>query len=603
MPSFFRKNIVLRPSSILLSFVALTLCTATFGAPARAAVLRKALNAATALPSVNTQSGPVVGTTVQNMKAWEGIPFAAPPTGALRWEPPQPPAKWTTPRQATTFSSECPQAPSFFGIGSTNEDCLYLNVFAPPNATANSHLPVMVWFYGGAFIEGGADLYDPDKLVAQNVIVVTTNYRLGPFGFLATPQLDAEPHLHINYGLMDQQAALRWVRANIAAFGGDTSNTTIFGESAGGLSVFSQILSPLVTGLFQHAIIESGAYDIQFPTQAAAEQTGSAFASAVGCGTSTACLRALPASTILAQEPTTFSATTAQTVPSVDGTLIPEAPETALIAGSYNHVPLIQGTNHDEFRLFTALAFDLFGGAPLTAAEYPTATSETLSAAGLGADTQAVLAEYPLANFSSPDVAYSTWTTDSVFSTGAFLTDGIFTLEEPLFGYEFADPNPPQNFLPPVSFPYGAYHASEVQFLWDSFNLPSIHNTPLVGLSSSEAQLSANMVKYWTNFAKFGNPNGAGSPPWALFSATAGNMERFVPPSPSGPYLGFAADHKTAFWEALALQAAASTTALTGPQAAIAGKLPRLEGVARAATVLRSQIRFRQSATERLLLR
>jgi len=600
-----------RTCTAVLLGVALLAISATANASATA--VRRVMHQAATSSSltVSTQSGPVSGFTVQNMEAWEGIPFAAPPTGSLRWEPPQAPAKWTTTLQATQFSSDCPQLASFFGVASTSEDCLHLNVFAPAGTTAKSHLPVMVWIYGGAFIEGGADLYDPDRLVAQGVEVVTINYRLGPLGFLATPQLDAEPHKHINYGIMDQQAALGWVQNNIANFGGNPSNTTIFGESAGGLSVISNILSPGASGLFQHAIIESGAYDLEFPTQSAAETTGSAFATATGCGTSTSCLRSLSVSAILAQEPAGFTAATALTTPAVDGVVIPQAPETALIEGEYNHVPMIQGSNHDEFRLFTALAFDL-SGAPLTAAEYPTATSEILEEAGLSSDAQEVLNEYPLKNFSSPDLAFSAWTTDSIFAAGAFISDEVFSLATPLFGYELNDPNAPQNLLPAVSFPYASCHASEIQFLFDTFNEPSIHNPTFVPLSSSEQQLAATMVKYWTNFAKSGSPNGAGTPAWAAFSAVTGNMQRFTPPSASA-YLGFSADHKTVFWEGLAVDAVlqgglTSASAVRGqvrslikPATALQLRRPTFKGVDKASRMLRPRLRAHESLMLRLL--
>jgi para-nitrobenzyl esterase len=200
------------------------------------------------IPVVRTTSGAVRGTSVQNMAAYLGIPYAAPPVGPRRWLPPQPAVPWSGIRDATAFANHCPQTASAVGIASTTEDCPYLNVFVPARTRPRAKLPVMVWIHGGAFVSGESDDYDPDRLVARAIIVVTLNYRLGYLGFLAVSALDAEPHTHVNYGLLDQQFALRWTRANIAAFGGDPARTTVFGQSAGGSSVFAQLLSPARPG-------------------------------------------------------------------------------------------------------------------------------------------------------------------------------------------------------------------------------------------------------------------------------------------------------------------------------------------------------------------
>jgi len=225
-----------------------------------------AASAASRSPVVVTETGPVRGIATGTMQEFRGIPYAEAPVGDLRWRPPQEPARWTGVLDATAFSPHCPQAATPYGTPSTTEDCLFLNVFTPDKTNeGRPHLlPVMFWIHGGGLVVGESDGYDPSPLVAQGVVVVTINYRLGELGFLAHPALAAESPTGAsgNYGLMDQQAALRWVQRNIRAFGGDPDNVTIFGQSAGALSVHSQLASPLAAGLFHKAIVESGAYSL-----------------------------------------------------------------------------------------------------------------------------------------------------------------------------------------------------------------------------------------------------------------------------------------------------------------------------------------------------
>ena len=235
----------------------------------------------------------------------------------------------------------------------------------------------------------------------------------------------------------------------------------------------------------------------------------------------------------------------------MDGTVIPQAAETALALGEYNKVAVVQGSNHDEFRLFTALLFDLSGG-PLTAAEYPAAPLRRHSPREVSASSRSlVLAQYPLANYASPDLAYSALTTDAVFATQASVTDVLFSTGTPVYAYEFADENAPEDFLPPVSFAYGAAHASEIQFIYDSFNRTG------APLSSSEQQLAATMVRYWTDFATDATPGARGLPPWTPYLAPIDDVESLVPPTPK-LFFGFIPEHKVLFWTALA--AAGETT-------------------------------------------
>ena len=227
------------------------------------------MHAAMAVPVGHTQNGTVTGFTSGPLDEFFGIRYAAPPTFSLRWQPTQPvPADLAT-HQALTFGPHCAQLPSAYGVGSNSEDCLYLNIYRPTGVVhkGSTPLPVMVWIHGGALVVGESDDYDPTKLIAtNNVIVVTLNYRLGYLGYLAESGLDTEGHTAANYGLMDQQFALDWVNRNIAGFGGDPNKITVFGESAGGLSTLSNLVSPTAHGLFEQAIVESGAYALQLPT-------------------------------------------------------------------------------------------------------------------------------------------------------------------------------------------------------------------------------------------------------------------------------------------------------------------------------------------------
>lgn len=499
-------------------------------------------------PIAFTFNGPVRGTVSSaGIREFLGIPYAAAPVGNLRWRPPVAHAPWFAPLEATQFANHCPQPPSPFGVASITEDCLFLNVFTPDHDDFFRLRPVMVWIHGGALVFGESNDYDSTGLVNDGVIVVTINYRLGALGFLAHPAFAAETtdpdHDHDsdansagNYGLMDQQAALRWVRDNIFFFGGDPQNVTIFGESAGGLSVFSQLESPSAAGLFHKAIIESGAYNLNTQSLATAEAAGSAFASATGCSSQTAaCLRALPVTTILANE--NFAGYT----PNIDGEFLPLSLGTALATGQFHHVPVIQGSNHDEWRLFTALDFDLLG-API--ANNKTAY-ETALATLVGPGAPFVAAQYPLASFPSADIAFASAGTDVVFACPALAADLSMSQFVPLATYEFNDENAPQDFLPPVTFPYAAAHASELQYL---FNLPI--TIPRPPLNAAQLQLSATMQHYWTNFAKSGSPNGSGAPPWPNFNPLAGNFQSLVPPSPSQEN-NFATAHHCAFWAAL----------------------------------------------------
>ena len=534
-------------------------------------------------PSGTLPAATFQGTAGSGITTFKGIRYAAAPTGRLRFAPPTAPAAVSGTINATAFGSPCPQAPSPFGHASINEDCLFLNVYVPgSSAPSRNRLPVMVFYHGGAFVFGEGSDYDPSQMAIQgNVIVVTINYRLGILGYMADAALSAQAAGGVsgNYGLEDQQFALRWVRQNISAFGGDPNNVTIFGESAGGFSVCANVVSPKATGLFRQAITESGPCASPLPTLKGAEQQGAAIVAALGCNDSTstatvACLRNLSVTSILTEQTSITSAVSLASLaaffPNVDGDIIPQQPATALISGQFNHVPIIEGTNRNEGTLFTALAFDLNPEVgPLTTAGYPLAVLAIadalvqLSAAQLngGVTTplnatqqqkaqqiaQEILNQYPLGRFgNNPGTALSAVLTDSLFSCTKNISDQLFSLSVPTFGYEFNDTNAPMLFLPPVSFPYGASHTDELQFLFTINGGPS-------RLSSNEQILATTMKSYWSNFAQNADPNSFSTPTWARFNALTDNDQSLVAPVPTFE-INIAQTHNCNFWTGVLLQ-------------------------------------------------
>jgi para-nitrobenzyl esterase len=360
--------------------------------------------------------------------------------------------------------------------------------------------------------------------------VVTINYRLGALGFLADSALASRPGGPSgNYGLMDQQAALRWVQRNIRGFGGNPRNVTLFGESAGGLSTLSQLVSPGARGLFQQAIVQSGSYNPDQQSLATAEAAGQAFAAKAGCASNTAsCLRALPVSTILANEdPVGYT-------PDVDGVVLRQSVKTALASGQFNRVPVMIGTNHDEYRLFVAI-FALIG-AKVTAANYQNMIANTLNVSAAAA--AAIAARYPLSHFSSPPVALGAVGTDAIFACHALSFDESLSRYVPTYAYEFNDENAPELFLPPVGFPYGAAHASELQYLFSQTTVPHP-----ASLTPAQQQLAEAMKQDWTTMAKAGVP-AAG---WPRFTSAGQRMLSLVPPRPQAE-TNFSAQHQCAFW-------------------------------------------------------
>jgi para-nitrobenzyl esterase len=498
-----------------------------------------------AAPEVTaTTGGPVKATARGAMTSYFAIPYAAPPVGDLRWRAPQAPAKWTAPIAKAKPGAACIQtgAASFRSTGDS-EDCLYLDVHRP---TGDGPFPVMVWIYGGAFTSGSSGMYaDPSALVSKGVVVVSMNYRLGALGFLAHPSLRDSDGSAGDYGIMDQQAALRWVQANIGSFGGDPKNVTIFGESAGGFSVLTHLASPGSAGLFQKAIIESGAYGVSGQLTQGELETRSAQALAkvldarddapATCDPAKVtadCLRALPLSLVRGKLMNAFTTAVPNVIPSVGGKVLPQTIKATFAAGQNNKVPVINGANEDENTLFIALG-ELgarFTAKPpnfnpadrsflMTADAYAKAAGEQSKTTGVAA-ADLTGKYYPLKAYGKdaalqPTLATAAAGTDATFScNGINVSSRIANQGQPVWMYEFRDQGAPSlvgsiggKYV--LSFPQGAAHASE---------LPYIFNMMDVGSADRKA-LKETMATYWTNFARSGDPNGKGAPAWAGFKA------------------------------------------------------------------------------------
>jgi para-nitrobenzyl esterase len=507
-----------------------------------------------AAPTVKVEQGTLLGTGTDSVAAFLGVRYAQPPVGDLRWHPPQPVAAGNQQIDASKFGSNCAQGTSPWGTPSTSEDCLFLNVYAPQTAASASaqqtgKLPVMIWLHGGGFSFGQGSAYDPTPLVNENVIVATINYRLGAFGLFAHPALDTEDHLLANYALMDQQLAFKWVKDNIAAFGGDPDNVTIFGESAGGDAVIAHLASPLAAGLFHQAIIHSGG--THYISLQESETVGLTLAAKVGCdqGTNqqiTACLRGVPASQLVENEATPIAAI-------VDGQLLPLSPAAAFAKGAFNRVSIINGTNRDEGRIVVALNYDLAATGPLQPSDYQSALAvfgAFLPGTGYPtSDIPAIVQEYPLSNYPSTDLATAQVFTDGALACPALDVDKELSRYVPVWAYEFNDQNAPVIVAPPASFPYGATHFSELQFL---FNMTALTLPGTPDLSQAQRDLSARMIRYWTAFATSGDPNSVKPVPyWRPFNHFRGKpMQALETPRPIAEF-DFFEDHKCDFWRAL----------------------------------------------------
>lgn len=530
-----------RPALLRQLLVALT--TLTLTTAGSAAVATSAASAApTSGPIVRISDGAVRGAAVSGIYEFLGLPYAAPPTGALRWRPPRRPARWDGVRDATQFAPSCPQLPSPFAPpGPFSENCLHLNIYTPALGR-DADRPVLVWIHGGGFTQDGARNYDGSKLAADGTVVVTIDYRLGALGFLAHPALARRPGGPSgNYGLMDQIAALRWVRRNIPRFGGDPHNVTIAGQSAGGLSVLDLLVSHRSRGLFEKAIVQSGAFALTQQPLADAEVAGEAFATGAGCPDQTAdCLRKLPVETMLNKFP-------GAAIPGViDGKILTESIGTALAAGRFAHVPILNGNNQIEELIFVAgLKVAVSGGQFVQIPDEPIGPDDYQSdiAAVLGVSSDraaAIAARYPIGAYPNGDVAMSFLVSDANFACPAEQVDRWTSAQVPTFAYEFDDSTAPERFAPSPPLPPAPTHSSEIQYIFDQPNAPYPET-----LTSAQQALATSMRAAWASFAATGDPS---TPALAWPSFNQGeNVMSLVPPQPKD-WTGFSDTHSCSFW-------------------------------------------------------
>lgn len=488
------------------------------------------LGTATALaaslpPQVQLPAGSIAGKRVPHdgvtLREFQGIPYAAPPLGALRWKPPQPVTPWSGVRQARRFGPRCMQLPLFgdmvFRANGMSEDCLYLNVWTPAPASAvHAKLPVLVYFYGGGFVgdDGSEWRYDGASLARKGIVTVTVNYRLGVFGFLALPSLAAESPHHAagNYGLLDQQAALQWVKANIVHFGGDPAHVTIGGESAGSISVSALMASPLSRGLMAGAIGESGGLfaPIAPLTRAEAEQQGEMFSMHVGAD-SLAALRALPAQTLLQAS---GDGNGPAATPDIDGYFLAEAPAVTFARGAQAHVPLLLGSNSQE-GFYTAM---LKQQSP-TPAHYRAALGRLF-----GKQAERALALYPGTNRAEVERSATALAGDMFIahSTWRWMALQRHTGKAPVYFYYFAQPRPAKRHPGPGETPdAGAVHSGEIEYA-----LGNLDSNRVYAWTPTDRQVSRVMEGYFAQFIKTGNPNGPGLPAWPAVRASGAGLLR-----------------------------------------------------------------------------
>ena len=440
------------------------------------------------------------------VRMFKGIPYAAPPVGPLRWKPPQPVQRWTGVRQAMVFGPRPMQGRIFtdmvFRDNGPSEDCLYLNIWMPEHH-APGKLPVMVWIYGGGFAAGASSepRQDGENLAKKGVIVVSFGYRLGVFGFLALPELagESEHNASGNYGLLDQVAALKWVKTNISAFGGDPYNVTIFGESSGSCSVSLLMASPMARGLFQRAIGESGAFlqlDIPLKPRAEAEAASVKFMKSELGTTLPEKLRALPAQTLLDAQ---LKLPWRYFTPDIDGYFLPEDARTIYAAGRQSHIPLLAGWNRDEDSYWSFFTND-----PPTLKNYVKRAQ-----AFFGTNAGKFLAVYPATTDAQAKRAAQDFAGDKLtaFPTWKWLELQLQTGQSPVYRYKFEQTLPLPANAKPGTEPTTP-HASDIEYVFQM--LPARH----LPWRPEDRKVSELMADYWSNFAKTGNPNGPGLPVW-----------------------------------------------------------------------------------------
>src|SRR5271170_386752 len=464
---------------------------------------------------VKTDKGTIEGEATADGKviAFKGIPYAAPPVGNLRWAPPAPAEPWSGIRSAHDFGYHCIQSANYadmaFHDPGPSEDCLTLNIWTPANATYGK-LPVMIWIYGGGLSGGGTSerRQDGQFLAHRDVVVVSMNYRLGIFGFFVHPELTAESPHHAsgNYGLLDQNAAIQWVKANISNFGGDPTNITIFGESAGSSSVSAHMASPLSRDLFQKAIGESGGALASShppdPSREQREKTDSSFALATYGTNKLTELRRISTEDII--RPIMASGPVPHFGMDIDGWFLPKQVSDIYSAGEQANVPLLAGWNADEGRGDIAGSLNIFtasGFAAQANKDFPAHSDQFLKLYPSTTEEEALssAADYAGDKF----IAYATW---------RWLEGQVATGKSPVYRYLFTLGNPGDRYHTPA---VGAFHSDDIEYVFGTLD-----SRAEALWRPEDRKLSNEIQSYWTNFARTGTPNGAGVPKWPIYGPT-----------------------------------------------------------------------------------
>jgi para-nitrobenzyl esterase len=472
------------------------------------------VNKANFLAVIPTEAGLVSGIKTDDITVYKGIPFAAPPVGDLRWKAPQPVKHWDGVRKCVAFSASPMQSkPVPFMVYTSeflipeapiSEDCLYLNVWTGAK-TKTDKRPVFVWIYGGGFTSGGSAcaIYDGEAMAKKGIIFVSVNYRVGAFGFFAHRELTKEANGKAsgNYALLDQVAALKWVKRNIAAFGGDPDNVTIGGQSAGSMSVNCLVASPLTKGLFKRAIAESGSMVVKNPllasnTLEAAEAQGTKLAEKARAKT-LAEMRALPAEVVLKKFQGPFA-------PIVDGYVLPQSVPDIFAANKQNHVALITGWNDDEF-----------GGQNKNKEDF-----KKWAQAQYGPDAEKFLKSFPAGTDEQAKDSQDKLARDQIFAVAGFKWAALQSKypNSPVYVYNFDRKVPAEGDMKK----YGAFHTAEVPYMLD--NLKFLKNRPF---ETADRELATAMSGYWVNFIKTGNPNGPGLPEWPKYNTSSYKIKAF----------------------------------------------------------------------------
>lgn len=505
-------------------------------APAGAATSSKHAGRARS-PQVHVASGALRGKVSQGVREFLGVPYAAPPVYNLRFAPPQPVPRWRGVRSATVQGPACIQF-QFSGIRnnqSVNEDCLYLDIYTPADARPADKLPVLFWMHGGGHTQGTGVIYGGQRFAnLTHSIFVSVNYRLGAYGFLALPQLaSASRYGTGNYGLLDEIAALKWVKHNIAQFGGNRNNITIDGQSAGAGAVCDMLASPMATGLFERGIIESGPCNkTPAPTLATAEALGEKFAAAAGCGdpsTVVTCLRNAWTPNLVAVEQQYVINSPVAGTP-----VLPVSPGQAISSGHWNKVPLIIGSVRNEAKLFD------ISEANMTPAQYTAEVQKEW-----GANAPAVLAHYPVTSYPKPFYAIAAVDTDSGNACYSWWLANETASQVPTYEEEFNDPTSPTLFgFHPPGIDMSSAHSAELAYLWNF----TLGERPL---TDTELHLGKQMDRYWGTFAQRGDPNLSSQKAWPRVTSANHLAIDMQPTGNTVSSTVFPTEHQCGFWATL----------------------------------------------------